>query len=276
MSHKVVTVLLASGLSFLAMVALAGCPPNAYHVLTLMVTPIEAGTIALDPDKAVYFAGEEVVLEAIPNEGFTFHRWVGTGINTTINPTKKRVYADETIVAEFSTEAAVPEGEAQSEGETETETVKNGTFENGGENWTQASLTGMDLVCDIETCTGINGINSADGTHWAWFGNGGTFNYESATLFQEITLPVLDEAYLKFYLAMPKTEMPFTFQVLFNSVVLLELTEEDSLLFGNYQPVSVDISDFADGQTAVLTFLYTSMGAFGEETALFVDDVVVE
>jgi len=60
MSHKALTAVLAGVLSFLAMGILVGCPPNAYHVLTLMVTPIEGGTITLDPDKAVYFAGEEV------------------------------------------------------------------------------------------------------------------------------------------------------------------------------------------------------------------------
>ena len=274
MSHKALTAVLAGVLSFLAMGILVGCPPNAYHELTLMVTPIEGGTITLDPDKGVYFAGEEVYLEAVPNDGYAFQRWVGTGINTTINPTKKRVYADETIVAEFSTTSSATEGEGEPEGEGEI--VKNGNFEGGAQDWTQVSLTGMDVICDIDACTGIDGISSSDGTQWAWFGNSATYNYESATLFQEITMPIQEEAYLKFYLAMPRSDMPFTFQVLFNGTPLLELTEEDALLFSTYQPVSVDISDFADSRTVVLTFYYYSMGVLGEESAVFLDGVVIE
>ena len=89
-------------------------------------------------------------------------------------------------------------------------------------------------------------------------------------------MPIQEEAYLKFYLAMPRSDMPFTFQVLFNGTPLLELTEEDALLFSTYQPVSVDISDFADSRTVVLTFYYYSMGVLGNESAVFVDGVVIE
>lgn len=279
MSHKRGTMVLAGVVSLAAMGLLAGCPPNAYHVLTLTVTPINGGTITVDPDRATYFSGAEVSLEAIPNEGFKFQRWVGTGINTTINPTRKRIYADETMLAEFVSLYPVEEGEGTGEGESETVVVKNGGFESGSADWTAVSLTNMTILCDMNTCGNVNGISAAGGDHWAWFGNGPMFNYESATLFQDINLPVLQEAYLKFDMAIPKSDMPFKFQVLFDSLVLAEWDETDAFLMGNYQPVVLDISDLTDGRNTVLTLLYSSHSNLintGDASVLFVDNVRIE
>jgi len=282
MSQKRSALVMTGVLSLAAMGVLSGCPPNAYHVLTLSVTPITGGTIAIDPDRATYFSGTEVSLEAIPNEGFKFQRWVGTGMNTTINPTRKRVYADETILAEFAPIYPDPEGESTGEGETETITVKNGDFESGSGEWTAVSLTNMTILCDVNSCGTVNGISSAGGNRWAWFGNSPLFNYESGTLFQEIQLPVRQEAYLKFDMAIPQADIPFQFQVLFDGLVLAEWDETDALLFMNYQPVFVDISDLADGRNTVLTFMYSSFStvinpeAESMQSVLFLDNVIVE
>lgn len=276
MSHKAITALIATAASVLAMGVLAGCPPNAYHVLTLTVTPVDGGTITSDPDRATYFAGTEVTLEAVPSDGYEFQRWVGTGINTTVNPTRKRIYADDTIVAEFTDTVDVTEGEGESAVEGEGDIVKDGGFESDSGDWSQVSLTSMDMVCEYDTCGELDGLTSLSGSHWAWFGNNPSFNYESAFIFQEITLPITDEAYLKFYMAMPRSDMPFTFRILFDGQVLDEFTEADALLFGNYQMVSLDISDYADGRTTVLTFSYSSTGITGDTSALFLDDVSVE
>lgn len=276
MSHKAITALTATVASALAMGLLAGCPPNAYHVLTLMVTPLDGGTIAIDPDRATYFAGTEVTLEAIPNEGYEFQRWVGTGMNTTINPTNKRVYADDTIAAEFIATGDGTADEGEGENVPSGDVVKDGDFEEDSGDWTLVSLTGMDIVCDYGTCGDAEGLTSVSGSHWAWLGNNLIFNYESATLFQEITMPVSDDARLEFYLAMPKSDMPFTFRVLFDATVVAEYTDGDALLYGTYQPVSIDVSSFADGRTTVLTFLYSSTGITGDESAVFVDKVSIE
>ena len=138
------------------------------------------------------------------------------------------------------------------------------------------SLTSMDVVCDYDMCGELDGLTSLSGSHWAWFGNDPAFNYESAFIFQEITLPTTDEAYLKFQMAIPRSDMPFTFRVLFDGQVIDEFTEEDALLFGNYQPVSLEIGDYADGRTTVLTFSYSSTGIAGDTSALFLDEVRVE
>ncbi len=279
MSRKWITPVTAGILSLTAMGLLAGCPPNAYHVITLMVTPITGGTIRVTPDKATYFAGTEVSLEAIPNEGYIFQRWVGTGMNTTINPTQKRIYADETIVAEFALARQDPVIEGEGESGTEGEVVKNGDFEAASENWTSVSLTGMAIICDQNICTDIDGMTSNGGAYWAWFGNDALFNYENATLFQEITLPSREEVYLTFDMAIPKAEIPFTLSVLFNGEVIFEATDEEALLFNTYQPVTLDISDFADGRTVVLTFLYESHAALlvsSDTSAVFVDNISIK
>ena len=278
MSHKAITAMIATVTSVLAMGVLAGCPPNAYHVLTLTVTPIDGGTITTDPDLATYFAGTEVTLEAVPNDGYKFHRWVGTGINTTVNPTRKRIYSDDTIVAEFTLVTDVIEGEGESagEGEGEGDIVKDGGFESDSGDWSQVSLTSMDIVCDYDTCGELDGLTSMSGSHWAWFGNDPSFNYESAFIFQEVTLPAADEVYLRFNMAIPRSDMPFTFRILFDGQIIDEFTETDDLLYGNYQPVNLDISDYADGRTTVLTFSYNSTGILGDTSALFLDDISIE
>lgn len=274
MKYKWTTIALASVLSLFALGLLSGCPPNAFHVLTLMVTPIEGGTIALSPDKAVYFAGDKVLLEAIPNEGFAFSRWIGTGINTTINPTEKRIYADETIVAEFKSLIEPDEGESESQ--EDASVVKNGGFERYTNNWSQASLTGRNLICDYSSCGDLHGITAATGAWWAWFGNHDIYNFESASLFQEITIPMAEESFLYMDIAIPHSDMPFTFQVLFNGTVLMEFTETDGLLSQNYHTYSADISDFADGRSVVLSFLYTSLSEIGDQSALFLDNVIIK
>lgn len=274
MSHKAITALIATVASALAMGILAGCPPNAYHVLTLTVTPVDGGTITSDPDQATYFAGTEITLEAIPNDGFEFQRWVGTGINTTVNPTKKRIYSDDTLVAEFTSTADTTEGESTTEGEGDV--VKDAGFESDSGDWSVVSLTSMNVVCDYDTCGELDGLTSLSGSHWAWFGNDPSFNYESAFIFQEVTLPTADEVYLRFNMAIPRSDMPFTFRILFDGQIIEEFTEADDLLYGNYQPVSLDISDYADGRTTVLTFSYNSTGILGDTSALFLDDISIE
>jgi len=90
---------------------LVGCPPpNALHSLTLAVTPAGSGEVRATPDRTVYFAGTEVTLEAIPNEGYAFSRWLGAGINTTLPVTEVAVYSDQIVTAVFKRQ---PEGDVE-------------------------------------------------------------------------------------------------------------------------------------------------------------------
>ncbi|HNT89678.1 MAG TPA: hypothetical protein PKL84_17580, partial [Candidatus Hydrogenedentes bacterium] len=150
--------------------ALSGCPPNAIHSLTLIVSPAGTGQIIASPERAGYPAGTIITLEAVPAEGYQFRNWVGTGINNSINPTYLRIYADNTITAVF-----VREGGAEGEGEGETPpgVVRDGGFEAGSASpaWTQVSTAFEYLICDAAHCGTLDGLGPRSGQYWAYFGN---------------------------------------------------------------------------------------------------------
>ena len=88
-------------LALSALAGLTGCPPNAYHALTLAVSPPGSGVIVANPALPAYFAGAEVELTAVPAEGWRFSHWIGDGINTTTPVTHIAVYQDQTLTAVF-------------------------------------------------------------------------------------------------------------------------------------------------------------------------------
>lgn len=59
---------------------------------TITVPPIAHGRVAITPQKAQYHFGEEIEVEAIPDEGYTFHSWHGFTEN--INPQTITVHGD--------------------------------------------------------------------------------------------------------------------------------------------------------------------------------------
>lgn len=273
MSRTIFITIAVGVVSALALGLFAGCPPNAYHVLTLVSAPIEGGTIVVDPDRTIYLAGTEILLTAVPNEGFTFRRWVGTGLNTTINPAKKRMYTDETIAAEF---VRVIEGEPV-EGEGEETIVKDGGFEDGvnTEFWSAFSVTGSTIICNPNTCGILDGLGAASGVGWAWFRSGPTVSVETATLAQQIEMPSQRVAYLSFDLAIPRSELPFSFVIFMDNTPIWEFNDLDADDYFDYERVSFDVSDFATGRSVVLTFSYFSAGSTGNESSVFVDNVAI-
>jgi len=54
-------------------------PPNQF-TLTLASDPPEGGTIIATPSGGTYDAGTIVTLTAVPNNGYSFKEWTGTGI----------------------------------------------------------------------------------------------------------------------------------------------------------------------------------------------------
>ncbi|HDP35041.1 MAG TPA: hypothetical protein ENN29_08035, partial [Candidatus Hydrogenedentes bacterium] len=203
---------------------LAGCPPNAMHVLTLTVTPQGTGHIIPTPDRSSYPAGTEVTLEAVPADGWVFQNWIATGLNTTANPTVLRVYGDNTITAVFRlAETSAPPDDMST-------IVRDGSFELGPDSphWTYLSGTGMPIICNATICGTFNGISAAGGAHWAWFGNDPDLTFEFATLNQRVYIPEHNEAQLYFNLAIPADQVPFLFRVFLGDVLLLEVTESDA------------------------------------------------
>ncbi|NLN91849.1 MAG: hypothetical protein GX130_00885 [Candidatus Hydrogenedens sp.] len=259
----------------LALLALAGCPPNAFYVLTVTSVPIEGGVVELSPERPSYFAGTTVTLTAIPSEGYSFRRWVGSGINTTVNPTDKKIYADEAVAAEFQYDALEPaEGEPDI-GNDQVNFVKDGNFEypSAETSWEALSLTGLPIICTTGTCGLLGGRGPAHGQGWAWFGNSAQYGFEQATLVQQIVLPAQKKATLSFNVSVPLTTNPFTFNVSINNTLLWQLTETEALGYNAYQNIELDIDEFASGRPAILSFSFSCAGEIGQESAVFIDDI---
>ena len=75
------------------------------YVLTTMVSPAEAGTVAIDPDMTSFKEGSEVTLNATKNFGFQFKEWQdGTGATVSTNAkVTVAMDADKTMTAVFET-----------------------------------------------------------------------------------------------------------------------------------------------------------------------------
>lgn len=263
----VLSVIIAAGL----LNALAGCLPSAMHVLTLNVTPTNAGKIIITPERTAYFAGTEVELEAVPVEGWVFQNWIGASFNTTTNPTKLRVYADQTINAVFGlpTDPTEPSRDA---------VIKNGGFESSGDSayWTAVSSGGLPIICNLTDCGTLNGLGAASGNYWAWLGNDVGNAAEAATLIQDVFIPNHEAAWLVFNVAIPMAENTFAFQVLLGAVPVFQLTEADVANYGSYQLARVNITDLIEDTNVPLTFSYLSRGGASQMSAVFVDNISIE
>ncbi|MCK5861616.1 MAG: hypothetical protein KAH38_03960 [Candidatus Hydrogenedentes bacterium] len=252
---------------------LAGCPPNAMHILTLTVSPAGTGQIEVTPQRSAYLAGTEVTLEAIPLEGWVFQNWIATGLNTTSNPAVLRVYDDNAITAVFryNLDPIDPD--------TPGTVVLDGGFELGSDSphWTYLSGTNMPVICNATICGTFDGLGAAGGAHWAWFGNDPNFGFESATLNQRIFVPEHTEAQLYFNVAVPAAQVPFQFQVFMNDDLLFELTEAAEADYSQYRYEVVDITGLASNANATLRFVYYNTGAAlpGSQSAVFVDDISI-
>jgi len=70
--------------------------------LTLASNPPEGGTITATPSGGTYDAGTTVTLTAVPNNGYAFKGWTGTGItDTTSLTTTVTINSDMTVTAHF-------------------------------------------------------------------------------------------------------------------------------------------------------------------------------
>lgn len=250
---------------------LSGC--NAFHLLTFSVTPAEGGEIRIEPNQSIFFAGTRITIEAIPNDGWEFRRWIGQGMNTTANPTQFRVYSDQVITAQFGR----PGQPTPEEGEVPPPSnfVVDGGFESGpvASPWVAFSSTGSPIICTEGTCGTLNDIGPATGAYWAWLGNDLNRSMEYASLMQNVTLTDHEEARLSFNIAIPEAENPFNFFIFVNSNVVFSLTEADAPQYTAYRYEEMDISDVTMADSALLSFIYSSVGSPIRQSAVFIDNV---
>ncbi len=269
---KIATVVACVGGALLFL--LTGCPPNAMHQLTLSVSPNGTGQIAVTPQRSAYLAGTEVTLEAIPADGWAFQNWIGSGLNTTANPTALRIFGDNTITAVFrlTGDTTIPD-----DGQP---IVRDGRFDLGTDSphWTKLSSSGRPIICNATSCGTFNGLGAATGSHWAWFGNEPDVAFESASLNQRIYVRDHDEAQLYFNVAVPAGQIPFLFRVFLGDVLLFELTEAAERAYSDYQYEVIDITGLARDANATLRFVYfnTGFGTPGSQSAVFIDNVTIQ
>lgn len=257
------------------LLALGGCPPpNAIHSLTLRASPPVGGTIIADPPQAAYVAGTRVTLEAVPNPGFVFANWEGLGINTTQPIVEVQVYQDRIYTAFFDFVGAEGEGEGEYE---PGQVVQDGGFELGPNTpfWEQTSDQFAYIVCDAARCGTLYGLGAHTGEHWAYFSSVPGGGRETASISQEVIMPRTGAATLRFHVAAPAAETPFTFRVFLGQRLLFELDETGAGDYAEYREVAIDVSGQATGNTLPLLFAYTNEPGANTLTAVYVDDVSI-
>jgi uncharacterized repeat protein (TIGR02543 family) len=86
----------------LAEIQVYGTPSSSIQYnLTTNVTPSGSGSVAVNPNKTSYYAGEHVTLTAMPNSSYAFSDWSGDATGTT-NPLIITIIANMTVTANFT------------------------------------------------------------------------------------------------------------------------------------------------------------------------------
>jgi uncharacterized repeat protein (TIGR02543 family) len=69
--------------------------------LGVLINPSDSGYVSRNPDKSVYNLGEQVILTAAGNPGYTFSGWSGDGSGAT-NPVTITIDGNKTVTASFT------------------------------------------------------------------------------------------------------------------------------------------------------------------------------
>jgi len=167
---------------------------------------------------------------------------VSTVADVTTSPTTS---GDDTI----GTTTGTPMGECTAN------LVADGGFEVGtpSQAWTESSDQFGTPICDT-SCTRDRGAGPYEGDWYVWFG--GVADPEHASVSQPV---VIDgpTAFLGFYVDINASAGTGddVFQALIDDTVVFMVSDFDMAAFDGYTPVSIDISDFADGQSHELAFV---------------------
>lgn len=152
--------------------------------------------------------------------------------------------------------------------------VEDGGFEGGSPNaaWDESSAAFGSPLCTVDLCGSGGGSGPNNGIWWTWFG--GTSSAETASVSQDVTIPVGSAAELGFFLEIPASDQPGFMEVRLGGDVLFTVTEADSATYATYQQVILDVGAYADGGTYKLEFYSETQEAQpGSVTNFFVDDV---
>ncbi len=152
--------------------------------------------------------------------------------------------------------------------------VLDGGFEAGSPSkaWTEMSQNFSTPICDAE-CTDDPGAGAFAGQWYAWFG-GTDEGPEIASVAQTVTIPP-ETAFLSFRFEINASAGAGDdfFEVTVDGTTVFLAVDTDINAYASYTPVSVDISDFADGGAHTITFTGDFLGI--ELTNFFLDEVAL-
>lgn len=144
--------------------------------------------------------------------------------------------------------------------------VKDGGFENGVPSgaWTEESI-------NFGTPIANDSGRAHSGDWLCWF-RGSPVVDEIAAVTQDVLLPVGRAATLSFYLEIPSADKSAFIRVFMDADQLFEVTGENAAPYSNYQLVTVDLSNYADGISHTLGFS-SQISAGSDPTDIYVDDI---
>jgi hypothetical protein len=158
------------------------------------------------------------------------------------------------------------------------EALSDNSFEAGTPNpvWTESSTNFGSPLCTALDCGTGTGTGPRTGDWWAWFGGAGGF-LETASVSQQVTIPVGTSATLSFYLEAIVCDSESDFlEVTIDGNQVFEV-DGTSTICGElgYFLVAIPVDAYADGGNH--TILFNSVtGNEGGSTNFFVDDVYLE
>jgi hypothetical protein len=141
--------------------------------------------------------------------------------------------------------------------------------------WDSTSTNYGTVLCDAASCGSGGGTALPHtGTVWAWFGGGGSVLPEVGTLSQDVTIPVVANATLKFWLwiGSSSTLAADTFVVQLGGNTIFS-TDASSTAYTAYTEVTIDVTAYANGGTH--TLLMTGQQTTTTTTNFNVDDITI-
>lgn len=176
-------------------------------------------------------------------------------------------------VSDSMTSDSVGETTGVPEGECTDNLLGEGGFEGGTPSpaWTEASTNFGTPICDTD-CTMDPGADPYEGNWYAWFG-GIDDAPEIASVSQLVTIDGTS-AFLAFRFQINAAALSGNdfFEVTVDDETVWLATDAEIADYEGYTPISVDISDFADGNAHTITFTGDVLGD-GELTNFFLDNV---
>lgn len=172
-------------------------------------------------------------------------------------------------------DTGVGESTAGPTGECSANVLSDPGFEGGSpsEVWAEMSSQFGSPICD-SSCTTEPGAEPYAGSYWAWFG-GVEDMPEHASLSQTLTITAADSAYLSFWFEINASagSGDDVFTVDIDGINLFTASDAEMADFDHYTPLSVDATDFADGNSHTITFSadFPGMGL----TNFFLDEVAL-